>query len=64
MIQIRPVALSIIEALKLEDNVLNSDLGSKDGEVYKRLYNSAKNLNPINKNKVFPGITKYLRPRL
>jgi len=57
-------ALALIEAFDIPDMVLNSVIGRKDGNIYPELIRAAKYLNPINKTKVFPGIHKFLRPRL
>jgi len=57
-------ALGLIEAFDIPDVILNSVIGRKDGNIYPELIRAAKYLNPINKTTVFPGIHKYLRPKL
>ena len=61
---IRPHALGLIEAFEIKDEALHSVLGRRDGNVYPEMLSMAKNNNPINKNKVFPGIEKYLKPKI
>jgi len=43
---------------------LNSVLGRQDGEVYKHMLEEVMIRNPINKEKVFPGVNQYFRPKL
>ena len=57
-------ALELIEAFEIKDATLNSVLGSKDKDVYEALLDSSKNLNKINKKKVFPGIKDILKPKI
>ena len=57
-------ALSLIEAFEIKDETLNSALGRKDGDVYNHILEYSRNINPINKNKVFPGIHQYLKPKI
>ena len=60
---IRKHALGLIEAFELSDDTLNSILGRKDGKIYQHLLAYAKYSNPINKQKVFPGINEH-QPKL
>lgn len=61
---LRPDALGLIEAFERNDEALNSILGRKDGNIYEHLLKYARDENPVNKHKVFPGITELLRPKL
>ena len=60
----RQHALGLIEAFERHDESLNSILGRSDGDIYTHLLNFAKSSNPVNKTKVYPNITDYLRPKL
>jgi len=60
----RNEAIGLIEAFELPDETLCSVIGRKDGNIYPAMVHASKYLNPINKEKVFPGIHKYLRPKL
>mmetsp|Transcript_17127 Transcript_17127/g.17013 ORF Transcript_17127/g.17013 Transcript_17127/m.17013 type:complete len:443 (+) Transcript_17127:635-1963(+) len=57
-------AIGLIEAFDEPDEILNSVLGRRDGNVYQSMLNAAKYLNPINKTSVYPGIQQYLRPKI
>jgi len=61
---VRRDALGLIEAFERNDESLNSILGRKDGQIYENLLKFARDENPVNKHKVFPGITELLRPKL
>ncbi|CAG9321703.1 unnamed protein product [Blepharisma stoltei] len=60
----RDNAIGLIEAFEKPDEMLCSVLGKRDGNVYESMLFAAKHLNPINKSSVYPGIQKYLRPKL
>lgn len=46
---IRPHAVSLVDAFKFPDYLLNSSLGRYDGKVYEDLFHRAHRLNPLNK---------------
>lgn len=52
-------AIALIEGFEIPDEVLNSVIGRKDGEIYPAMIFAAKHLNPINKATVLPGIQKH-----
>lgn len=58
---LRPQAVSIVDAFDLDDFILDSVLGSKDGNVYQRLYDEALK-SPLNQKDVPDAYYKYLRP--
>ncbi|XP_063611858.1 peroxisomal acyl-coenzyme A oxidase 1-like [Penaeus indicus] len=58
---LRPQAVSIVDAFDLDDFILDSVLGSKDGNVYQRLYEEALK-SPLNQKDVPDAYYKYLRP--
>ncbi|XP_046544478.1 peroxisomal acyl-coenzyme A oxidase 1-like [Haliotis rubra] len=58
--EIRPDAVSLVDALDLHDVHLLSALGCYDGNVYERLYQSALK-EPMNKTQVHPVYYKHLR---
>lgn len=60
--KLRGDAVSLIEGFDVEDEVLLSVLGRKDGEVYETLYKLSKDMNPINTQPVFPGIKQLIKP--
>ena len=62
--KLRPDALGLIESFEIPDESLNSVIASKDGKVYEHMLRASKYYNPLNKDKVFPGIRKYLTPKL
>ncbi len=55
-LQIRPDAVALVDAWGLPDELLNSALGSYDGDVYNRLYTMAKEREPLNKFDVRPTL--------
>lgn len=62
---VRKNALGLIEAFEIQDEVLNSDIGSKQGCPYEALYTSAKTLNPISNNqRLAKEIKELLSPKL
>ncbi|KAK4320234.1 hypothetical protein Pmani_008885 [Petrolisthes manimaculis] len=58
---LRPDAVSLVDSFDIHDRVLDSSLGSWDGNVYQRLYNEALK-SPMNQTDVPQGYYKYLRP--
>ena len=62
--KIRPNALGLIESFHIGDETLNSVIGNRDGNIYSNMIRTSKYLNPLNKDKVFSGIRKYLTPKL
>jgi len=48
MVQIRPHAVSLVDAWSIPDFLLDSALGRFDGKVYEDLFNRAHRLNPLN----------------
>lgn len=49
MTQVRPHAVRLVDAWSVPDYLLESALGSYDGDVYNRLYHKAHKENPLNK---------------
>lgn len=62
--KLRPEALGLVEGFEIPDESLNSVIARKDGKVYEHMLRASKYYNPLNKDKVFPGIRKYLTPKL
>ncbi|XP_050423855.1 probable peroxisomal acyl-coenzyme A oxidase 1 [Adelges cooleyi] len=60
---IRPNAVGLVDSFDLRDEILNSTLGSYDGNVYERLLQEA-NKSPLNKNPVNKSFELYLKPFL
>ncbi|XP_069177751.1 peroxisomal acyl-coenzyme A oxidase 1-like isoform X1 [Procambarus clarkii] len=60
---LRPQAVPLVDAFNMHDLLLNSTLGSWDGNVYQRLYDEAQK-SPLNKTDVPKAYYKYLRPLL
>jgi len=61
--ELRPDAVTLVDAFDIPDRVLNSTLGSHDGNVYEALYEAAKK-SPMNQTDPFDGYHEYLRPHL
>ncbi|KAL2833165.1 acyl-CoA dehydrogenase/oxidase C-terminal [Aspergillus pseudoustus] len=55
MARIRPHAVSLVDAWKIPDYLLDSALGRYDGRVYEDLFNRAHRFNPLNKLTVNPN---------
>ncbi|KAL3468954.1 acyl-CoA dehydrogenase/oxidase C-terminal [Aspergillus californicus] len=55
MARIRPQAVSLVDAWKIPDYLLDSALGRYDGRVYEDLFNRAHRLNPLNGLTVNPN---------
>jgi acyl-CoA oxidase len=61
--ELRPVAVSLVDAFDTHDKSLLSTLGSYDGQVYTRMFEAAMK-SPLNKSDVQPAFEKYLKPML
>jgi acyl-CoA oxidase len=61
--ELRPDAVSLVDAFDIPDRVLNSTIGMHDGNVYEALYEAAKKSN-LNDRDPFDGYSEVLRPRL
>ncbi|XP_036331678.1 probable peroxisomal acyl-coenzyme A oxidase 1 [Rhagoletis pomonella] len=61
--KLRPDAVGICDGFDYHDRVLNSTLGSYDGNVYERLFEAAKK-SPLNKKPVPDSFEKCLKPFL
>ena len=61
--EIRPDAAALVDAFGLNDYFLNSALGAKDGDVYRRLYDEVQDA-PLNKKHTPPGYAELLQPKL
>lgn len=59
--KLRPDAVAITDGFEFHDKVLNSALGSYDGNVYERLFEAALK-HPLNKKPVPDFFGKYLKP--
>ena len=64
LFETRKHALGLVEAFEIKDEALISILGRKDGDVYRHMLDNAKNVNPLNKTKMLPGIRELLRPKI
>lgn len=60
--EIRPDAAALVDSFGLSDYFLNSALGAKDGDVYRRLYEEVQDA-PFNKRHTPPGY-ELLQPKL
>lgn len=61
--EIRPNAVSIVDAFDIADEILSSPLGAWDGNVYERLFEEAQR-SPLNSKPVSESYVKYLKPFL
>jgi len=61
--RLRPNCVTLVDSFDIPDRVLNSTLGSYDGNVYEKLYESARR-STLNLKDPFEGYHEYLRPRL
>jgi len=61
--KLRPNAIALVDAFDIPDNVLNSTLGRKDGNVYEALFRSTANT-ALNAHDPFDGYTEHLSPYL
>ncbi|XP_046810094.1 probable peroxisomal acyl-coenzyme A oxidase 1 [Lucilia cuprina] len=59
--KIRPNIVAFTDGFDFPDGVLNSVLGSYDGNVYERLFESAK-MSPLNQKPVPDSFEKHLKP--
>lgn len=60
---VRPNAVALVDAFDIPDTVLNSALGARDGDVYRRLWEYAQK-EPLNKTEVPEAVTTHLQPLL
>lgn len=61
--QVRPNAVSLVDAFDHSDHYLGSTLGRYDGDAYANLYNDALK-DPMNESPVTDGYEEYIRPVL
>lgn len=61
--QVRPNAISLVDAFNYTDHYLGSVLGRYDGNVYPKLYEEAWK-DPLNESVVPDGYHEYIRPLL
>lgn len=61
--EIRPQAVSLVDAWDFSDNELRSVLGRQDGHVYENLFAWAQQ-SELNKTQVLPTFEKYLKPMM
>ncbi|KAK7330793.1 hypothetical protein VNO77_24993 [Canavalia gladiata] len=61
--QVRPNAISLVDAFNYTDHYLGSVLGRYDGDVYPKLYEAAWK-DPLNESIVPDGFQEYVRPML
>ncbi|KAJ0182749.1 hypothetical protein K1T71_002118 [Dendrolimus kikuchii] len=61
LLLIRPNAVGLVDAFDLRDEILNSTLGSYDGQVYERLMAEALK-SPLNEEPVNQSFHKYVKP--
>ncbi|XP_033731388.1 peroxisomal acyl-coenzyme A oxidase 1-like [Pecten maximus] len=59
--EVRPNAVTFVDAFEFHDNQLDSCLGRNDGQVYEALYKYAKS-SPLNATDVHSSFHKYLTP--
>ncbi|KAJ8555099.1 hypothetical protein K7X08_001597 [Anisodus acutangulus] len=59
--QLRPNAISLVDAFNYTDHYLDSILGRYDGNVYPKLYEAAWK-DPLNESDVADGFHDYIRP--
>lgn len=59
--KIRPNAVAIVDGFDIHDRILDSTLGSYDGNVYERIFEAAKK-NPLNHEPVNKSFHMYLKP--
>ena len=62
--KIRPDALGLIEVFEISDESLNSAISTQDGKVYQNMLRISKEINPLNRDKVFPGARDHFTPKL
>jgi acyl-CoA oxidase len=61
--QLRPEAVALVDSFDIEDNVLMSNIGRKDGNVYEALFESALQ-SKLNQSDPVPGFSSSLLPHL
>ena len=57
---VAPQALNLIESWMISDNMLNSCIGNKYGDIYEQQLQWAKN-SRLNRGKEVPGFTQYMK---
>lgn len=58
--KIRPDAVAIVDGFDFHDKILCSDLGAYDGNVYERIFETAKK-SPMNKHEIPKMYEMYLK---
>eukprot|EP01064_Diplonema_japonicum_P002574 TRINITY_DN11637_c0_g2_i1.p1 TRINITY_DN11637_c0_g2~~TRINITY_DN11637_c0_g2_i1.p1 ORF type:complete len:801 (+),score=259.97 TRINITY_DN11637_c0_g2_i1:38-2404(+) len=61
--ELRPNAVSLVDAFDIPDRILNSALGRSDGNVYEAIYDHARK-SPLNATGPFAGFTEHVKPHL
>ena len=61
--ELRPEAVTLVDAFDIPDRILNSAIGRYDGNVYEELYKHARD-SPLNHTGPFEGYFEHLRPHL
>lgn len=61
--QVRPNAISLVDAFDYTDHYLGSTLGRYDGDVYNNLYKDAWK-DPLNESTITEGYNEFIRPVL
>jgi acyl-CoA oxidase len=61
--QLRPDAVTLVDAFDLDDNVVNSTIGRYDGNIYEALYEYAVR-SELNQKDPFEGYYEHLQPHL
>jgi len=59
--ELRPDAVTLVDAFDFPDRLLGSAIGSYNGNAYENIIKFAKE-SPLNKNEVHPAVLKYLKP--
>jgi len=63
MSELRPDVIALTDSFDLTDSILNSSIGSSDGNVYEKLFKEATK-SVLNRVDPFEGYEKQLRPHL
>ena len=61
--RLRPNIVALVDGFEYHDRVLDSALGSYDGQVYQRMFDAAKK-SPLNSEPVNKSFHMYLKPLL
>lgn len=59
--KMRPNAVALVDSFDFNDRILDSALGVSDGNVYERIFESAKK-SPMNSEPVNKSFHQYLKP--